>query len=163
MCNSRAIEAELTIGCGEKHETKNANIYKEHERFEIIAFFFSSLGVAHSLRWTFLGAKTPLQIAIIMLLVNLVQRNDKCNGTECQKHVIGTEALNRKSEGKTLIILRIKRFQLQMRRNQFPVRLSYTKTANNSQGQTMKFVGIYMRTEFFSHGQVYVSLLRVGN
>ena len=54
-------------------------------------------------------------------------------------------------------------FPFQMKRKQFPVRLSYAITANKSQGQTLKFVGIYLGTEFFSHGQVYVSLSRVGD
>ena len=110
--------------------------------------------------------------AIIMLLVNLDQRNGHCNGTRYQvmnisKHVLEAIALNGKAEGKKLIIPRINflskdtQFPFQMKRKQFPVRLSYAITANKSQGQTLKFVGIYLGTEFFSHGQVYVSLSRV--
>ena len=112
--------------------------------------------------------------AIIMLLVNLDQRNGHCNGTRYQvlnvsKHVIEAIALNGKAIGKKLIIPRINflskdtQFPFQMKRKQFPVRLSYAITANKSQGQTLKFVGIYLGTEFFSHGQVYVSLSRVGD
>jgi ATP-dependent DNA helicase PIF1 len=112
--------------------------------------------------------------AIIMLLVNLDQRNGHCNGTRYQvlnvsKHVLEAIALNGKAEGKKLIIPRINflskdtQFPFQMKRKQFPIRLSYAITANKSQGQTLKFVGIYLGTEFFSHGQVYVSLSRVGD
>ena len=36
-------------------------------------------------------------------------------------------------------------------------------TANKSQGQTMNFLGIYTAKDFFSHGQMYVSLSRVGD
>ena len=111
--------------------------------------------------------------SIIMLLVNLDQRNGHCNGTRYQvlnisKHVIEAIALNGKAEGKKLLIPRINfvtkeaEFPFQMKRKQFPIRLSYAITANKSQGQTLKFVGIYLGTEFFSHGQVYVSLSRVG-
>ena len=36
-------------------------------------------------------------------------------------------------------------------------------TSNKSQGQTLDFVGIYLGTDFFTHGQVYVSVSRVGD
>ena len=36
-------------------------------------------------------------------------------------------------------------------------------TANKSQGRTLECVGIYIAREFFSHGQLYVAMSRVGN
>ena len=36
-------------------------------------------------------------------------------------------------------------------------------TANKAQGQTLQNVGIYIRREFFSHGQFYVAMSRVGD
>ena len=107
--------------------------------------------------------------AIVMLLVNLDQKNGHCNGTRYQvinasRYVIEAVALNGKADGKKLLIPRIKfisnasQFPFQLRRKQFPIRLSYAITANKSQGQTLKFVGIYLGTEFFSHGQVYIYL-----
>ena len=36
-------------------------------------------------------------------------------------------------------------------------------TANKAQGQTLARVGIYMGTEFFSHGQLYVAISRCGD
>ena len=91
--------------------------------------------------------------AIIMLLVNLDQRKGHCNGTRFQvlnlsRHVIEAIALNGKAEGKKLLIPRINflsqesQFPFQMRRKQFPVRLSYAMTANKSQRQILTFVGI---------------------
>ena len=48
-------------------------------------------------------------------------------------------------------------------RIQFPVRLDFGITANRSQGKTYKFVGVNLNNDFFSHGQLYVSLSRVGS
>jgi hypothetical protein len=36
-------------------------------------------------------------------------------------------------------------------------------TANKAQGQTLNKVGIYLEKDFFSHGQPYVAMSRVGN
>ncbi|XP_027103066.1 uncharacterized protein [Coffea arabica] len=45
-------------------------------------------------------------------------------------------------------------------RVQFPVRLCFAMTINKAQGQTLDFVGIYLREPAFSHGQLYVALSR---
>jgi ATP-dependent DNA helicase PIF1 len=47
-----------------------------------------------------------------------------------------------------------------MFRIQFPVTLAWAMTINKAQGQTMKRVGLYLRTQCFSHGQLYVALSR---
>ncbi|KAI8528138.1 hypothetical protein RHMOL_Rhmol12G0127900 [Rhododendron molle] len=47
-----------------------------------------------------------------------------------------------------------------MTRRQFPVRLAYAMTINKAQGQSVKFVGVDLRTPVFSHGQLYVALSR---
>ncbi|KAG5524474.1 hypothetical protein RHGRI_031215 [Rhododendron griersonianum] len=47
-----------------------------------------------------------------------------------------------------------------MTRSQFPVRLAYALTINKSQGLSVKFVGVDLRTPVFSHGQLYVALSR---
>ena len=47
-----------------------------------------------------------------------------------------------------------------LRCRQFPVRLAFAMTINKSQGQSVKHVGLDLRTSVFSHGQLYVALSR---
>ena len=47
-------------------------------------------------------------------------------------------------------------------RRQFPVKPAFATTVNKSQGQTLKYVGIRLRTPTFTHGQLYVACFRVG-
>lgn len=46
------------------------------------------------------------------------------------------------------------------KRRQFPLRVCYAMTINKAQGQSLKRVGIDLRTPVFSHGQLYVALSR---
>jgi ATP-dependent exoDNAse (exonuclease V) alpha subunit len=41
------------------------------------------------------------------------------------------------------------------------LKLAYALTINKSQGQTLNFVGVDLRDDVFSHGQLYVALGRV--
>jgi hypothetical protein len=46
-------------------------------------------------------------------------------------------------------------------RLQFPLRVCYAMTINKSQGQTFTGrVGLYLKTDSFAHGQLYVALSR---
>jgi ATP-dependent exoDNAse (exonuclease V) alpha subunit len=47
-----------------------------------------------------------------------------------------------------------------LKRRQFPVRLAFAMTINKAQGQSVKWVGLNLRTPVFSHGQLYVALSR---
>ncbi|KAG0693159.1 hypothetical protein GWK47_027624 [Chionoecetes opilio] len=49
-----------------------------------------------------------------------------------------------------------------MRRLQFPIRVAFAMTINKFQGQTKSYVGVYLPTPVFTHGQLYVSLSIVG-
>jgi ATP-dependent DNA helicase PIF1 len=46
---------------------------------------------------------------------------------------------------------------------QFPIRLAFTMTINKSQGQSLDHVGVDLQLPVFSHGQLYVALLRMTN
>jgi hypothetical protein len=47
-----------------------------------------------------------------------------------------------------------------LHRRQFPVRLAFAMTINKAQGQSVRHVGLDLCEPVFSHGQLYVALLR---
>ena len=111
-----------------------------------------------------------------MLLRNLDSVKGHCNGTQyviehLHDHmIVATIACGpRAGSGKLIFIPRIAKipsdniFPFHMKRKQFPVRPAFAITSNKAQGQTLSHVGIYLKQGFFSHGQLYVAMSRVGS
>lgn len=107
----------------------------------------------------------------IILLRNIAPKDGLCNGTRmmvvrCGSRIIEVKILTGEKFGELAFIPRISLtpsssdFPFHMTRRQFPVRLAYAMTINKSQGQSVKFVGVDLRTPVFSHGQLYVALSR---
>ena len=71
------------------------------------------------------------------------------------------------NKGKSVLIPRITiapsdtELPFTLRRHQFTVRPCFAMSANKAQGQTLDFVGIYLRDHVFTHGQLYVAFIRV--
>uniref|UniRef100_A0A1B0CJG7 ATP-dependent DNA helicase n=1 Tax=Lutzomyia longipalpis TaxID=7200 RepID=A0A1B0CJG7_LUTLO len=95
-----------------------------------------------------------------------------CNGTKMcvtnlRPNTIEAKILNGAGKGDTVNIPRIVHIDEELpfilKRVQFPVRLAFSITINNSQGQTLKVAGIDLRHDCFSHGQLYVAASRVGS
>ncbi|XP_028110139.1 ATP-dependent DNA helicase PIF1-like [Camellia sinensis] len=107
----------------------------------------------------------------IMLLRNIALKDGLCNGTRlmvsrCDTRIIEARILTGEKFGNLAFIPRISltpssaEMPFRTTRRQFPVRLAYALTINKSQGQSVKFVGVDLRTPVFSHGQLYVALSR---
>jgi hypothetical protein len=109
----------------------------------------------------------------IMLLRNLDPSKGLCNGTRMILNQIRPRVLDctvisgdPRFSGNRVLIPRIsltpsnETLPIPLRRRQFPVRLAFAMTINKSQGQSVKHVGLDLRSAVFSHGQLYVALSR---
>ena len=108
----------------------------------------------------------------LMLLRNINPRQGLCNGTR----LIFDKCLDNKllqcrivESGRVVLIPRItfipklNEYPFEWQRRQFPVRASFAISINKSQGQTLKFVGVWLRGQVFTHGQLYVACSRVSS
>ncbi|KAG2457947.1 PIF1 helicase, partial [Polypterus senegalus] len=80
--------------------------------------------------------------------------------TSLQNNLIEATIFTGSASGDTVFIPRIpvipSNLPFQFKRVQFPVRLCFAMTINKSQGQTLQKVGIDLRQDCFTHGQLYV-------
>jgi ATP-dependent DNA helicase PIF1 len=108
----------------------------------------------------------------LMLLRNINPRQGLCNGTR----LIFDKCIENKllkcnilETSRVVLIPRItfipkpSEYPFEWQRRQFPVRPAFAITINKSQGQTLKFAGVWLRGEVFAHGQLYVACSRVSH
>ena len=105
-----------------------------------------------------------------MLLLNINPHQGLCNGT----HLFLDKCLDNKllqvveSCGIVLIprisfIPILNEYPFEWQKRQIPVRPFFAISINKSQGQTLKFAGVWLRGQVFTHGQLYVACSRVGS
>ena len=171
----RALNSQLLdMSPGEKHVLLSADSVQfddpamnEHQPYTME--YLNSL-VSSSLPLAHLELKVGCPI---MLLRNLDPSKGLCNGTRLRVMDIRRRVLkcsiisgDAKFAGKVVFIPRItlaptaEDLPMPLRRRQFPVRLAFAMTVNKSQGQSLKHVGLDLRSPVFSHGQLYVGLSR---
>ena len=92
-----------------------------------------------------------------------------CNGsraiiTRMSSRVLEVQLLSGDHAGNTVFIPRLKiepsetQIPFHFSCLQFPVRLAFAMTINKSQGQSVKHIGLDLRTPVFTHGQFYVAV-----
>ena len=108
----------------------------------------------------------------LMLLRNINPRQGLCNGTRLiYDACIDNKLLQCRivESGRVVLIPRItfipklNEYPFEWQRRQFPVRAAFAITINKSQGQTLKYAGVWLRTQVFTHGQLYVACSRVSS
>ena len=108
----------------------------------------------------------------IMLLRNICPQEGLCNGTRLiitrlLSRIIEAEIAIGQHAGRRVFISRMPlipsetNFPFELKRIQFPIRPAFAMTINKSQGQSLKFVGLWLNEPVFTHGQLYVALSRV--
>lgn len=115
----------------------------------------------------------PIKVGCpLILLRNLSAKDGLCNGTrmivtKMSNRVLEVQILGGEHNGEIALIPRISlipsdtmELTFKFRRRQFPVRLAFALTINKAQGQSVKYVGLDLRTPIFAHGQLYVALSR---
>jgi ATP-dependent exoDNAse (exonuclease V) alpha subunit len=118
-------------------------------------------------------AKLELKIGCpVMILKNLDPSNGVCNGsrgilTRCRNRVLEVRLLTGQHAGEVVFIPGVynqpgeDQNAFKFTRKQFLVQLCFSMTINKSQGQSVKHVGLDLRTPVFTHGQLYVGISRV--
>jgi len=107
----------------------------------------------------------------IILLHNLDPQRGLCNGsrgvlTRMTDRVMEIRLINGSHAGETHFIPRIKLISQEadipfpLCRQQFPVKLAFSKSINKSQGQSLQYVGLDFQSPVFTHGQFYVAVSR---
>ncbi len=100
-----------------------------------------------------IGLCNCTQLVIVRVLMRVLEA--KITGGEHDGDVVFIPRISLNSQGSSGDL------PYKIRCRQFPVKLTFTLSINKAQGQSVKWVGVDLRSPVFSHGQLYVTLSRV--
>nr|GMD14613.1 ATP-dependent DNA helicase PIF1-like [Ipomoea batatas] len=147
----------------------------------LIALATATSGIAASIlpggRTAHSRFKLPLTLILkknshVILLRNLNPCEGLCNGTRLICDMFGDHTISciiavGEYKGKHVLIPRIplqpskdENCPIPFKRCQFPIKSCFAMTINKAQGQTLDFVGLYLKEPVFSHGQLYAAMSR---
>ena len=101
-----------------------------------------------------------------IIMLRYINQPKLCNGTrlsvkKLMTNIIEARILTGPFKGEVVLILRIPMIptdmSFQFKRLQLPIRLAFAITINKAQGQSLQLCGLYLHTDCFSHGQLYVA------
>ncbi|XP_010484838.1 PREDICTED: ATP-dependent DNA helicase PIF1-like [Camelina sativa] len=110
--------------------------------------------------------------AHVMLLRIIDPKGGLCNNTRLKITQMGNNVLEAcviigDRVGDKVLIPKVMikpsdtKLPFRMRRSEFPLVVAFAMTINKSQGQSLEEVGLFLPRPVFSHGQLYVALLKV--
>ena len=109
--------------------------------------------------------------SMVMLIRNISIHEGLCNGTQLKildlnNNLLKCKILEEDKEGQVVFLNRItlysdNEYPFTFKRRQLPIRLAFAMIINKAQGQTFSSVLIHLQKDVFSHGQLYVAILRV--
>ncbi|GBP36689.1 ATP-dependent DNA helicase PIF6 [Eumeta japonica] len=114
--------------------------------------------------------KLELKASVPVLLMRNLDAPRLCNGTrlrvtELGRHIVKATILTGEAKGDNVLTPRIpiipNNLPFNFKHLQFLLKVAFSMTINESQGQTLKVAGIHLDTPCFSHGQPYVACSRV--
>ncbi|XP_025421005.1 uncharacterized protein LOC112691082 [Sipha flava] len=107
-----------------------------------------------------------LRVGIPIMLLRNLKPPKLCNRTRLKvkalhRNIVEATILTECAKGETVFVPRIPLIlndhPFEFKRLQFPLKVCFAMTINKSQDQTLKFAGIDLRENCFSHGQFYVA------
>jgi len=152
---------------GHRFVSINGTADPEHQRDDAYPEEYLASIKESSLPAHVLTLKVGAPIIALRNITKGVSNGTRMVVTKIHKLSIRARVLHGASAGREILISRVEMTQdmgsFVIKRIQLPIRVAFAITINKAQGLTLKRVGVYLKDDVFSHGQLYVALSRCGD